>query len=367
MMQLENILEMPNKIEDFLDLYKKNKDMPVILYGGCDGCIWFIKFMNKYSIPIACIIDKNKTIHERNGIPQLTPKEAYERYDEAIVVISAMAYSREIEKSIMDNKQGFFVSSFDPTLEVLQQITYLERKIFFKNKKKEIIELERILGDQKSKIVLNNFLMGAITSDSDCYRDSASDSQYFPDVIRKSLSRKEVFVDVGAFVGDSIQEFVKVTDNKYKKIYAFEPDLYNITLAKKQLDDERIVFYQKGVGKNKGKVYFYNENEGIDEGARIVKDKTSATTEVEIVRLDDIVGEEVTYIKMDIEGMELDALKGAEALITKYKPKLAISIYHKMEDIVEIPNHIRNMNLGYRFYLRHYWNCNGTDTILFAL
>lgn len=59
--------------------------------------------------------------------------------------------------------------------------------------------------------------MGAITSDSDCYRDSASDSQYFPDVIRKSLSRKEVFVDVGAFVGDSIQEFVKVTDNKYKK------------------------------------------------------------------------------------------------------------------------------------------------------
>ena len=88
---------------------------------------------------------------------------------------------------------------------------------------------------------------------------------------------------------------------------------------------------------------------------------------MEIVRLDDIVGEEVTYIKMDIEGMELDALKGAEALITKYKPKLAISIYHKMEDIVEIPNHIRNMNLGYRFYLRHYWNCNGTDTILFAL
>ena len=76
MMQLENILEMPNKIEDFLDLYKKNKDMPVILYGGGDGCIWFIKFMNKYSIPIACIIDKNKTIHERNGIPQLTPKEA---------------------------------------------------------------------------------------------------------------------------------------------------------------------------------------------------------------------------------------------------------------------------------------------------
>ena len=79
---------------------------------------------------------------------------------------------------------------------------------FFKNKKKEIIELEGILEDQKSKIVLNNFLMGAITSDSDCYRDSASDSQYFPDVIRKSLSSNEVFVVVCAFVGDSIQEFV---------------------------------------------------------------------------------------------------------------------------------------------------------------
>lgn len=366
-MQLENILKMPNKIEDFLNLYKKNKDMPVILFGGGSGCTWFIKFMNKYSIPVACIVDKNKTTHEKCGIPQLTPEEAYEKYDRAIVVISAMAYGHEIEKSIVENKPDFLVSLFDPTLEVLQQKTYLERKTFFKNKKKELIELEAIFGDQKSKIVLNNFFMGAITSDSNCYRNSASDSQYFPDIIRKNLSREEVFVDVGAFVGDSIQEFVKVIDNKYKKIYAFEPDLYNITFAKKQLRDKRIVFYQNGVGKNKGKDNFYNENKGVDEGARIVKDKTNATTEVEIVKLDDVIKEKVTYIKMDIEGMELDALKGAENLITKYKPKLAISIYHKMEDILEIPDYIRNMNLGYQFYLRHYWNCNGTDTILFAI
>ena len=70
---------------------------------------------------------------------------------------------------------------------------------------------------------------------------------------------------------------------------------------------------------------------------------------------------------MDIEGMELEALMGAENLIKKYKPKLAISVYHKTEDIIVIPEYILNLELGYHLYLRHYWNCNGTDTVLFAV
>lgn len=83
--------------------------------------------------------------------------------------------------------------------------------------------------------------------------------------------------------------------------------------------------------------------------------------------MDDIIKGKVTYIKMDIEGMEMDALKGGSEIIRRYKPKLAISVYHKMEDIIEIPYYINSLELGYELYLRHYWDCNGTDTILFAI
>ena len=69
---------------------------------------------------------------------------------------------------------------------------------------------------------------------------------------------------------------------------------------------------------------------------------------------------------MDIEGTEMEALKGAEYIIKKYKPKLAISIYHKPEDIVEIPKYILNINPDYKLYLRHYSD-NAGETVLYAI
>ena len=83
--------------------------------------------------------------------------------------------------------------------------------------------------------------------------------------------------------------------------------------------------------------------------------------------MDDTCKEKVDYIKMDIEGMEMEALKGATETLRLYKPALAVSVYHKIEDIVEIPQFILNLGLDYKLYLRHYWNCNGTDSILFAI
>lgn len=66
--------------------------------------------------------------------------------------------------------------------------------------------------------------------------------------------------------------------------------------------------------------------------------------------------------------MELLALKGAKRLIQNYKPMLAISIYHRTDDVVQIPQYVINeLNGEYKLYLRHYWSCNGTDTVLFAI
>ncbi len=89
---------------------------------------------------------------------------------------------------------------------------------------------------------------------------------------------------------------------------------------------------------------------------------------IETMCIDDVVNqdfERVDFIKMDIEGSELEALRGAEAVLKKFKPKLAITVYHNFEDYWTIPQYIESLGLGYRFYLRHF-TIHAEETVLFA-
>lgn len=81
---------------------------------------------------------------------------------------------------------------------------------------------------------------------------------------------------------------------------------------------------------------------------------------------DDLFGEDVSFIKMDIEGAEMDALHGAAELIKSKKPKLAICIYHKLEDLWEIPLYIRSLVVGYDFYVRQHTPLY-LETVLYAI
>ena len=92
-------------------------------------------------------------------------------------------------------------------------------------------------------------------------------------------------------------------------------------------------------------------------------------TRVETITIDDLVSEEklkrVDFIKMDIEGAELEALRGAENTIRQFHPKLAISLYHKLNDLWEIPEYIDSLGLGYKFSLKHV-TIHAEETVLFA-
>ena len=91
---------------------------------------------------------------------------------------------------------------------------------------------------------------------------------------------------------------------------------------------------------------------------------------VETVTIDETLAslgfDRVDFIKMDIEGAELEALKGAEASIRKHRPKLAISLYHKPDDFESIPRYLAGLDLGYRFYLDHH-TIYQNETVLFGV
>lgn len=93
----------------------------------------------------------------------------------------------------------------------------------------------------------------------------------------------------------------------------------------------------------------------------------TGTVSIDARKLDDVLqGKKVTFIKMDIEGAELAALRGAEKIIREQRPKLAICVYHKPEDIWEIPSLILSYNPDYRLYLRHY-SITEAETVLYAI
>jgi FkbM family methyltransferase len=177
---------------------------------------------------------------------------------------------------------------------------------------------------------------------------------------------EEFYIDAGCYDGKTILDFFEFTGGE-GKVYGFEPDptCYGNTLdAISTLDGCDVTLFPKGLWSVAGTQRFSSKPEvagsNINDGGDI---------RIDTVALDDIVGESdrITMVKMDIEGAELDALKGGARAIRSNAPRLAISIYHKPEDIVEIPLFILSLNPGYKFYIRHHVPWLNNETILYAI
>lgn len=183
--------------------------------------------------------------------------------------------------------------------------------------------------------------------------------QYFDKVI--TLDQGEVFIDAGAFNCGTDIDFIKRCPD-YKEIIAFEPDpeLYMNCLNKVKTYQMRdIKIHNIGLWSKKEMCSFLKGGAG-----GCISDK--GTLMVRLDTLDHMLSERVSFIKMDIEGAELKALKGAQNTIMNYKPKLAICVYHKPEDIIEIPLYLHKIVPEYAFYLRHHSKGDG-ETVLYAV
>lgn len=191
-----------------------------------------------------------------------------------------------------------------------------------------------------------------------------TEKQYF-DLPDLPHSEEEVFVDAGAFDGTSTIQFLKWADNKIRRAYIWEPEQENIKICmdnlKAMVSKDKFVFVNKASWSTRGTILFAGDGVlfGIDKrGERVIE----SSTIVHELQHSDIP----TFIKMDIEGAEGQTLCGCGELIKKYCPKLAISVYHKPKDIIELPQLILNFNNSYKFYLRHY-SCAEWDTVLYAI
>lgn len=172
----------------------------------------------------------------------------------------------------------------------------------------------------------------------------------------------EVFVDGGAYDGMSSCEFAKWTNDDYDGCYIYEANTNNEGMIKDNLFNNNVrncTFYGVGLWSTQSELKFYDEN---GRGASV---SDVGNVIIKVDSIDNTIKDKVTYIKMDIEGSEWEALLGAKNTIQKYNPRLAISIYHKPEDVLEIPALILDFNKNYNFAIRHY-SSSFFETVLYA-
>jgi FkbM family methyltransferase len=178
------------------------------------------------------------------------------------------------------------------------------------------------------------------------------------------LTDYEVFVDCGAYDGDSLRSFLDQPKKSFKRIYSFEPDPANFEKLEKEVSQrperESITLQRAAVGAQTGTVSFAagkSESSHIGKGDMVVN----------LVTLDQALSEaQPTYIKMDIEGAELDALNGARRIIQQYSPVLAICTYHLQDHLWKIPLLIQSINPNYSFFL-HPHLVEGWDLVCYAI
>lgn len=172
----------------------------------------------------------------------------------------------------------------------------------------------------------------------------------------------EVYVDAGAYDGDSIRLFIDRVHGNFSRVIAFEPDTNTFQrLAKNFADDGRVEPMNAGLHRRTATLRF--DNAGT-RGSLLVD---QGGIEIKVVGLDEILrGERVSFVKMNIEGAELEALEGAREAITRWAPKLALSAYHRPSDLWEVAERVESLRPDYKLYLRQH-DGGVIETVLYAV
>lgn len=287
------------------------QDLPFILYGVGEGArATFHYFENDKRFKCFCDSDEKKQKNGFSGYTVMAPEELFED-KESSIIITTPRYFSEIKNFLMNNG----------------------------------IEEKRIFG------------IGP-------YIFVAQEEQYF-NASFMTFEEEEIFVDAGCC---DLSSSIRLKDHckTLKRVYAFEPDRHNFNKCEKaaslHFKDGVVKIIGKGTWSENKTIRFDSSSDGMSHISE------SGGTSVEVVAIDDVIAsdEKVTFIKMDIEGAELESLKGARHTIQRCKPKLAICIYHKAEDMYEIPLYIKELVPEYKLYVRHHSN-GASETVLYAM
>ena len=225
-----------------------------------------------------------------------------------------------------------------------------------------------IWADQESADLYSAILNWFVTLDSDTVPAPAPPKEtYFPAFLR--LRPDEVFVDCGAFDGDTVLAYVDACAGRYGTIIAVEPDPRTfLRLSARVARLERTIAMNAAVGARQATMPFVAtgalSSHVVSAGAQGLAPR-GPIMDVEVVPLDEL-SPRPTYVKMDIEGFEREALAGGLELLSRGDTAFAVTLYHRMSDLWRLPLYMHEFAPDLQFVLRHYAE-DWAETICYAV
>lgn len=326
---------------------------------------------NFTDIKIDFLSDNDQTkwgVTYHNDLKCIPPAEL-EKYKEDIAILITTQHYKKIYQQLLNNG---FKKIFAVTEYRLLNDAYFKNKNNLQMIKDNVLNVMNILEDERSKEIMFTLIKNWFDFDVDKigYEEIFTNDQYYPWGIIK-LSDHESFVDVGAYNGDTMFDFIKKTNNQFDSIFAFELDKKNFKEMESAVNKltepikNKIKLYNFGLLDEEKEVYYETGGSGMQ--STFINVINTASDCGKTMRLIDVLkNEKVTFIKMDIEGSEVKALSGAEEIIKKQKPKLAICVYHKPEHLWEVPLYIKKIVPEYKIYIRHHTPLE-YETVCYAL
>jgi FkbM family methyltransferase len=327
---------------DMLDRALGNKKL--VLFGAGEiAASAIVLYLEKYDIQYICDNDSRKWGSEFMGIEVCPPSKLLTENNQDVLVMVATKYRAEIVVWLLEHNILYTDTGI---LRTFVGLTRSGSSIIGDNEA-NIKRAASILADDMSKKTFESIVYKRVNGLS-YYGDIRTGGEYFNDIF--TVNESEIYVDCGVFDGCTIIDFIRFSNNRYAQIHAFEPDPQNYALAvnKFEFASNKIKLYNLALSNREGDIKFNATGLNYSSVDQV------GTVTVRADKLDNILKDGASFIKMDIEGSEYDALLGAENTIKKYKPKLAISIYHKPQDIWEIPLLIHEMVPEYKFFVRHH-------------
>lgn len=341
-------------VEKFVDLFYS------------EGKRRYLMGINIYSrsiaekIDIEAYIDDFTTLEEVDGVKVVrsvdTPRDALVICCSiGVMPLSARLKLRENNLSFIDYYDFRKLCNFE-----LEPIVYVDGFNEHYKKFKESFEIIRkSFADEESRVVLDRLISFRLEQNVDHLRGffNLQHRQYFEYFIDLNTDSKLTFLDVGGFDGATTLEFLKCYGYEHE-VFIFEPDEENYKKVKHNLKTfSNVNCLKYGASNHNEKLSF------ASAGSSSGKSDTSDVF-VDVITIDSMMLDKVDYIKMDIEGMEPLALEGAQNTISRHKPYMAISVYHKPEHIYELWSQVMTYNPGYKTFMRHYTE-GVTETVMY--
>lgn len=239
-------------------------------------------------------------------------------------------------------------------------------KVFVAQHRRELEEVLRLVADDFSRQTLFAYLKAMITWNPAELLPVFRRGIYFNELTASAIKfGGGCYVDCGAYRGDTIERFIKWSGSRYEKIFAFEPDAGNFSALENFVSDkgyQNVELFNCGVWDTKGWLSFESD------GAAYSTISDAGNSSIAVEKLDDVIGnEKINFLKLTVEGSELNALKGATDLIVTQKPIIAVSLYQKPENVISIPQFVKNLNVDYKIYLRKHSRFSVDEFILYAI